>query len=386
MNATRRTMSEYQYYEFQAVDRPLTDEEMRELRAASTRARITPTRFVNSYHWGDFKGSPARWTERYFDAFLYVANWGSRQLMLRLPADALDAATAQRYCRGDGASAWAHGDFVVLSFGSEDESGDSWDDDGSECLPSILPLRAEIAGGDHRALYLAWLLCVQAEEVDDEEEEPPVPPGLGAVSGALKAFSDFLRIDPDLVRVAAERSPPPHTAPDADATRRWIASLPDAERVELLARVAGGAERQVRAELLQRLAATRAPSPAADLAPRTARALLEAAERAADERRRARADAEARQRARREREAAAARERHLDQLAPREEETWVQVDELVASKRPAAYAEAVGLLADLRDLAARDGRAPEFEARLHPLRERHARKPSFLERLRRTIG
>ena len=40
-------MSEYQYYEFQAIDRPLTEKEMRELRSYSTRARITPTSFVN---------------------------------------------------------------------------------------------------------------------------------------------------------------------------------------------------------------------------------------------------------------------------------------------------------------------------------------------------
>ncbi len=34
-------MSEYQYYEFQAVDRPLDATEQTELRAMSTRARIT---------------------------------------------------------------------------------------------------------------------------------------------------------------------------------------------------------------------------------------------------------------------------------------------------------------------------------------------------------
>jgi hypothetical protein len=42
-------LSEYQYYEFQAIDRPLTDKEMGVLRACSTRARITPTSFVNDY-------------------------------------------------------------------------------------------------------------------------------------------------------------------------------------------------------------------------------------------------------------------------------------------------------------------------------------------------
>ena len=57
-------MSEYQYYEFQVIDRPLTAAEMRELRNASTRASITPTRFVNEYEWGDFKGNPKIWIEK----------------------------------------------------------------------------------------------------------------------------------------------------------------------------------------------------------------------------------------------------------------------------------------------------------------------------------
>lgn len=39
-------MSEYQYYDFRAIDRPLDAEALKALRALSTRARITPTRFV----------------------------------------------------------------------------------------------------------------------------------------------------------------------------------------------------------------------------------------------------------------------------------------------------------------------------------------------------
>lgn len=78
-------MSEYQYYAFQAVDRPLTEREMRVLRAASSRANITPTHFTNFYTFGDFKGDVAVWKERYFDAFLYLANWGARELMFRFP-------------------------------------------------------------------------------------------------------------------------------------------------------------------------------------------------------------------------------------------------------------------------------------------------------------
>jgi len=70
-------MSEYQYYEFQAIDRPLTKDEMGKLRACSSRATITSTSFVNEYNWGDLKADPVKWMEKYFDAYLYVANWGT---------------------------------------------------------------------------------------------------------------------------------------------------------------------------------------------------------------------------------------------------------------------------------------------------------------------
>ena len=78
-------MSEYQYYEFAAIDRPLTPEQMTRLRALSSRASITPTRFCNFYTYGNFKGDPAALIQEYFDAFLYVTNWGTHELMLRLP-------------------------------------------------------------------------------------------------------------------------------------------------------------------------------------------------------------------------------------------------------------------------------------------------------------
>lgn len=94
-------MSEYQYYEFLAIDRPLTEKEMREIRSWSTRARITSTSFVNHYEWGSFKGDEDEWMEKYFDAFLYLANWGTHILKLRLPSRLLDLKTAQLYCQVD---------------------------------------------------------------------------------------------------------------------------------------------------------------------------------------------------------------------------------------------------------------------------------------------
>ena len=51
-------MSEFQYYEFVAIDSPLSLSTQKKLRAITSRATITATRLVNSYEWGDFKGDP----------------------------------------------------------------------------------------------------------------------------------------------------------------------------------------------------------------------------------------------------------------------------------------------------------------------------------------
>jgi hypothetical protein len=128
-------MSEYQYYEFQAIDRPLTAAQMEELRAFSSRARITPTTFVNEYSYGSFKGDADGWMQQYFDAHLYLANWGTHVLMLRLPSRLLAKKTATPYCPGHSANASESKGKVVLSFLSEDEDGGEWVDGAGELAP-----------------------------------------------------------------------------------------------------------------------------------------------------------------------------------------------------------------------------------------------------------
>ncbi|MEU8372185.1 hypothetical protein AB0C22_03580 [Micromonospora sp. NPDC048894] len=102
---------------------------------------------------GNFKGDPRTLMERYFDAHLHLANWGTRQLMLRLPKHVLDPATVAQYCQGDSASAWTAGKHVIIDLHDEDEDGtDEWDLDGHGPLASIIPVRAGLAAGDPRRL------------------------------------------------------------------------------------------------------------------------------------------------------------------------------------------------------------------------------------------
>jgi hypothetical protein len=53
-------VSEYQYYEFTAVDRPLTTRGQGELRAPCTRADITATSLVKTLRVGQLQGRPTR--------------------------------------------------------------------------------------------------------------------------------------------------------------------------------------------------------------------------------------------------------------------------------------------------------------------------------------
>jgi hypothetical protein len=382
-------MSEYQYYEFQAIDRPLTEREMGELRGYSSRATLTATRFVNHYEWGSFKGDPSAWIEKYFDAFLYLANWGTHELMIRLPRKALELSTAKRYCCGRAASTRVHGDFVILQLSSEEEGGD-WED-GSGWLSSLIPLRGDLIAGDHRALYLAWLLCVQSGELENDATEPPVPAGLGELTAPLQALADFLRIDGDLLTVAVARSPEIAASFSGPDVERWIAALPEAEKTGWLVRLAGGQEPHLRAEMLRWFRGSQPPREScSDEAPRTVGDLLEAAEERAKERRREQAKRAAAAQARRAREAAEERERYLDNLAKREAQAWEHVGALILTKQPGRYDEAVKLLCDLRDLAIRSGQASAVEARILRISEEHARKPSLIERLRKaglvTVG
>ncbi|MFI6520397.1 hypothetical protein ACIBF1_32935 [Spirillospora sp. NPDC050679] len=276
-------MSEYQYYEFLAADRPLDEDQQAQVRALSTRARITATGFTNDYEWGDFRGDPGKLMELYYDAHLYVANWGSRRLMLRLPRRLLEPKAVEPYRVEPYVAAWATEEHLVLDLTSEDEEGD-WEEEAKESLSAVIGVRAELTTGDLRPLYLAWLAAYGTWERDEDafgdkaesELEPPVPAGLGSLTAPQRALADFLRLDPDLLAVAARTSPPvtgSRSGPRELARR--IRELPPADKDGLLLQVAEGHGARVQMELLGHLRDT--PEADADRSRRTVAQLLDSA-------------------------------------------------------------------------------------------------------------
>ncbi|MGT2430291.1 hypothetical protein ACU4GI_26245 [Cupriavidus basilensis] len=138
-------MSEYQYYEFAAIDRPLTRAEMVQLRAVSTRAQISPSGFVNHYEWGDLKADPADWMRRYFDVFVYTANWCCSRLALRVPLSTFGKAELMPFAIRHASTIEACGEHWIIDwslnegedhdrFGMQDGSG--WMRRLAPCAPS----------------------------------------------------------------------------------------------------------------------------------------------------------------------------------------------------------------------------------------------------------
>ncbi len=198
---------------------------------------------------------------------------------------------AEQYCIDPHVTAWAYGEHLILDLVSEDESGD-WGEGAEDSLSAMVGVRAELAAGDLRPLYLAWLAAFgtwerdeDAFDYDEEEElEPPVPAGLGALTAPQRALADFLRLDADLLTIAAQASPSPaETKDDPGKLAKWIKDLPASDKDKLLHRVAQGQGAKVQMELRRRFRGE--PDTTSDSRPRrTVGELLDAAAEARHER------------------------------------------------------------------------------------------------------
>ena len=366
-------MSEYQYYEFQAIDRPLTPKEQQAVAQLSSRVDPHPRRAVFTYSWSDFRGNPEEILAQYYDAMFYIANWGSTQLMFRFPRAVLDLESAQAYCQlhtvEDYVSFSEVGEYSVLNIEFHEEGGDNWIE-GEGWLDALIPLRDDILRGDYRALYLVWLKTLLWEDVLDTVVEPPVPPGLRKLTPALERFVELFEIDKTLLQVATETSGERSTTAD-DWMRSAIGQLPREEGDAFLLRLVQG-EPHLGLALRTRLRALagKPKAQASDASRRTVGQLLGEAERR-------------RELARKRRAAAAERKRiqRLEALAAREAEVWKEVYALIERKNGSAYDTAVRHLCELRELAAYQGRAAAFQQQMLEIRALYSRRPALLRRL-----
>lgn len=367
-------MSEYQLYEFQALDKPLSSTDQSYIRSLSSRVVLTATNAKFNYSYGDFRGEPEKLLDRCFDLMLYVASFGTRQLMIRLPKALVKTTAFEPYCDDHCITLKTTPKSIILDICLNCQDYYTWIDDDAQWLSGLMDLREDLLKGDLRVLYLAWLQTGFVEDGGEdpaEMQEPPVPPNLKKLSPALKNFAELFLIDPDLMTAAASVSPTAQSIKEPVA--EWIAALPEAKRNSYLLRVAQG-DTHVGGELLQYLrqlngSKTTISSTTTD---RTLADLIELAQGQQKQRKQKEAS-----------EIAKARRKHLEEIAPKAHLLWEKIHQLIALKQSHPYDEAVSLIIDLRDLAEFEGTQKIFQSQIKQLKADYSNRPGLLTRLQK---
>ena len=249
-------MSEYQYVEFRAVDRPLTDAELRFAEKQSTRAEISRWTFSNEYHFGDFRGDVNGLLRRGYDVYLHYANFGIRTSAFRLPAGmpfpkfvwSKYVGVGELTCTKD-----RKGKACILKLNPQHDPEDLeeiWDPD--EYMEDMVEVRGRLLEGDLRGLYVLWLCAANdAQSVLPDVIEPPVPGGLSDCVELFGPFLEFFGLDPLILVAASEGAPvAQEELPHERRYRQWAETLSNTDLKRLVCRFLAEDADAVKAETM----------------------------------------------------------------------------------------------------------------------------------------
>jgi hypothetical protein len=369
------TMSEYQYYEWQTVDRALTAAEQAAVGRLSSHIDVSSSRATVTYQWGDFKHDPKQVLVKYFDAHLYLANWGSQRLMFRFPKGLLDAQSVSAYCIEDFITLETLGGYEVLDLRLDEEEGVGWLE-GEGDLSTFARLRDDLLQGDYRLLYTAWLKAIELSRPSEKEDdpdglnqglEPPVPTGLKHLPEALERFVKAFDVDPYLVKAASETSPDREVSSELDYGA-LVSRLTREECNDFLARMAKG-ETGVALALRKRLMAFIQKTHQSAPERRTIQQLFERGKQLKSEEALRRKEAAHRKHA-----------AEMKTLAKNEVQAWQEVETLIQVFTPKGYDEATEKLVKLKQLAEFQGAPGLFEERIQSLSGKYRTRRGLLDR------
>jgi len=218
-------MSEYQAYYFARVDRPLSGNEIEAVDALSSHMEVGAHSAFVHYHYGDFKHNPLQILKKWFDVFVYYANWGSQTVGFRFNKDAIDVERLVPFEVDEVLMVETSEDHVVVLAQFDENYGDGAYYDLSEerggFYAGYVSLYNAILRGDDRALFLLWLKAM--EQGGDSDDRAPIPGGLHALDSELRQLAEFIDLDSKRVEAAAQRNPAPaaklSSAPQVECTK-----------------------------------------------------------------------------------------------------------------------------------------------------------------------
>lgn len=370
-------MSEYQYYEFKAIDHALNESQKAALHQLSSRAEVSSHHATFVYHYGDFHGNVEQLMQTSFDAMVYLSNWGDRRLMFRLPCHLIDTSEWREFFISEAIEKTLCSDKknFILDFNFQDEESGNWTE-GEGWLDDLCSLRNDIITGDFRVLYLAWLKASQLlndrENTEDELLEPSIPAGLKELNPALKQFIRYVELDEQLVNAAAQNSPT-LSSKTRDA-KSLIARLSAQEQQQFLIKLSNN-EANLSAALNRRLDELDQSASVTTNTKTAARSLQKLTETAKN------LTIKAAQK--QQKKAKKDRENALTLLLDQQSMMWRAVDDFIEQKHASAYNKALKHLITLRELAEFENKGDEFNQRLLKLKETYSKRRALLEKLNR---
>ena len=369
-------MSEYQYYEFMAIDKPLSKEDKAEIGSWSSRTNPSNTGATFTYSYGSFPKDVITVTEKYFDAMFSVSNWGTTRLIFKFPTSLLTTDRIRQYCSENGLEIIKKSDFILLDIGySEEDGGGNWIE-GEGWLSSVISLRNDIINKDYRCLYLIWLKdAISSFESDlgdsnSDDYEPQVPDGLYDLNDALQDFVDIFQINKDCITAAADNSKPQNPDRQIDLAP-YLDQLSENERREFLVRLLND-EPLLNIKLKSRLKEFLDTNETSmkDAPRRTIEEIMQKVEEIREQRI---------NREQKERE-----EKQLKKLRTiegQEFESWTKVQQLISEKTPKAYDEAILLLKDLKELSIYKNRFNDFCEKIQLIKMKYSRLSGLTSRI-----
>lgn len=345
-------MSDYQYYEFRALDKALTEQEQRSIAGLSSRAQVTPNSASFVYNYGSFRADPTKLLIEHFDALFYVSTYGSTRLAFRFPKDLVDLRAIDQYCDEEQVTLTETNEFAIIDIDLHEEEGYHDWLEGEYWLPSLVRLRDSILNEDYRVLYLAWLKynsdCAYHSYM--QIKEPILPNGLNELTPALNDFIEIFDVNKELVESAAQMSKKFSLSGDLS---QEIKKLSREDCDYFLTQVLEG-QPHIDMVLRKRLSAS-LPVMKKKIVQqiRTLQELLDGADKIKQGANQKEAEKVEKERI-----------QGLKKLAVQKEQVWKHIDQLINLSKAKYYDEAVNLLVQLKDLSVYEGDEAVFQKRL----------------------
>ena len=349
-------MSEYQFVAFRAVDAALNDRQLAYAKKQSSRADLSRWEMSVEYNYSDFRGDIDGLMRRGFDVFLQYANYGIRNVQLRLPQGLpLPKKAWKSFIDGERLE-WKpdkKGKAGILSLHPFIEPGELelvWEFDSY--IDAAVGLRQQLIAGDPRPLFAMWL-CASSDGYFDPTEctLPNVPAGLGETTDHAGELLDYFGLDPLLLVAASEEGEPaPDQTSQSEQLQNWIGDISAVRSKELLTKFLVEDAAAVKAELMAEVRDCES-APAWPMSP-SRRNLEELMARAEEHRTIADAKAAKKAAAAAKRKAAKlerTRQARMKEMVAAPKQWLTEAAKLVDQRGTSSYEAAADILSDLRE-------------------------------------